>query len=84
MKLKKLTASLFMTFILPTILLSQSENIDLAMMYKIRQEGFLNSQIENLAYELTDLVGPRLTGSTASTGEWSGQKIKWKSLDSKT
>jgi len=45
-------------FILPTILLSQSENIDLAMIYKIKQEGIKNSQIENLSYELTDLIGP--------------------------
>ena len=78
MKLKNLTAALFMTFILPAILLSQTENIDLAIMYKIKQEGIKNSQIENLAYELTDLVGPRLTGSTGFNRgmEWAKKKME--------
>ena len=78
MKLKNLTASLFIAFILPAILLSQSENIDLAMMYKIKQEGIKNSQIENLAYELTDLIGPRLTGSTGFNRgmEWAKNKME--------
>jgi hypothetical protein len=78
MKLKQLTASLFIMFILPAILLSQGENIDLVMMYKIKQEGIKNSQIENLAYELTDLIGPRLTGSTGFNRgmEWAKNKME--------
>ena len=78
MKLKNFTASLFMMFILPAILLSQSGNIDLAMMYKIKQEGIKNSQIEKLAHELTDLVGPRLTGSTGYNRgmEWAKNKME--------
>ena len=78
MKFKNLTVSLLMTFILPVIILSQSENVDLAMMNKIKQEGIENSQIENLAYELTDLIGPRLTGSTGfSRGmEWAKMKME--------
>jgi hypothetical protein len=78
MKLKKIKVSLFMMFILPAILLSQSENIDLAMMYKIKQEGIKNSQIENLAHELTDLIGPRLTGSTGFNRgmEWAKNKME--------
>jgi len=78
MKLKNLTTALFMIFILPAILLSQSENVDLAMMYKIKQEGIKNSQVENLAYELTDLIGPRLTGSTGFNRgmEWAKNKME--------
>ncbi len=53
-----------MLFLLPILLLSQSENVDLAMIYKIKQEGLKNSSIEDLAFWLTDFVGPRLTGST--------------------
>ncbi len=42
---------------------SQDAAIDLNMVYKIRQEGQRNSDIETLAYIMTDLAGPRLTGS---------------------
>ena len=78
MKFKKIIALLLMTFILPAILLSQNENIDLAMMYKIKQEGIKNSQIENLSYELTDMIGPRLTGSTGfnRSMEWAKNKME--------
>ncbi len=41
----------------------QEVSVDLEMVYKIRQEGQRNSDIETLAYLLTDLAGPRLTGS---------------------
>jgi hypothetical protein len=77
-EIRKLASSLLMMFILPAILLSQGENIDLAMMYKIKQEGIINSKIENLAYELTDLVGPRLTGSTGFNRgmEWAKNKME--------
>jgi len=51
-------------FFLPLWLMSQNENVDLAMMYKIKQEGLKNSSIEDLAFWLTDYAGPRLTGST--------------------
>jgi len=42
---------------------SQEAALDLDMEYKIRQEGQRNSDIETLAYIMTDLAGPRLTGS---------------------
>jgi len=51
-------------FFLPLWLMSQSENVDLGMMYKIKQEGLKNSSIEDLAFWFTDFAGPRLTGST--------------------
>ena len=71
-------SSLLMTFILPAILLSQGENVDLSMMYMIKQEGIKNSQIENLAFELTDMIGPRLTGSTgfSRAAEWAKAKME--------
>ena len=51
-------------FFLPLWLMSQSENVDLSMIYKIKQEGLKNSSIEDLAFWFTDFAGPRLTGST--------------------
>lgn len=43
--------------------LAQSTATDLTMAYKIRQEGQKNSEIEKISYIMTDLAGPRLTGS---------------------
>jgi hypothetical protein len=42
---------------------SQEATNDLEMVYKIRQEGQRNSDIDTIAYIMTDLAGPRLTGS---------------------
>jgi len=62
--MKKITASLLFLLFLPLWLPAQSENVDLGMIYKIKQEGLRNSSIEDLAFWLTDFVGPRLTAST--------------------
>ncbi|HCM60806.1 MAG TPA: peptidase M28, partial [Bacteroidales bacterium] len=56
-----LAAALLLAFVMPVS--SQVTAVDLEMVYKIRQEGQRNSDIETLAYLLTDLAGPRLTGS---------------------
>lgn len=57
---------------------SQTEKVDLGMIYLIKQEGLRNSQIEELAHGLTDYVGPRLTGSTGSQrgNEWAKKKME--------
>lgn len=57
---------MFVTLILTAMVMpafTQKDAVDLSMAYKIRQEGQRNSQIDELAYVLTDLVGSRLTGS---------------------
>jgi len=64
MKMKKFSTTLMLFLFLPLWLLSQTENVDLNMVYKIKQEGLKNSKIEDLAFWLTDYVGPRLTAST--------------------
>ena len=58
--------------------MSQSENVDLSMVYKIKQEGSKNSGIEDLAFWLTDFVGPRLTASTGFNRgtEWAKKKME--------
>jgi hypothetical protein len=58
--------------------MSQIENVDLQMIYKIKQEGQQNSQIQELAFWLTDYVGPRLTGSTGGNrgNEWAKKKME--------
>lgn len=42
---------------------AQTEKIDQAMMDKIRKEGMENSKLMDIAFHLTDVSGPRLTGS---------------------
>lgn len=56
-----LVAVILFAMVMPAV--SQEVAVDLEMVYKIRQEGQRNSDIETLAYLLTDLAGPRLTGS---------------------
>ena len=60
------------------VIIAQSEKVDLSMVYKIKQEGLRNSGIEDLAFWLTDFVGPRLTGSTgiARGNEWAKKKME--------
>jgi carboxypeptidase Q len=78
MKFKNLATTLFVMLWLPALLMAQNENIDLAMIYKIKQEGLKYSQIEELAFGMTDLTGPRLTGSTGMTrgNEWAKKKME--------
>jgi carboxypeptidase Q len=63
---------------LPFITMAQSENVDLTMVYKIKQEGLKNSSIEDLAFGLMDFVGPRLTGSSGINrgNEWARKKME--------
>lgn len=51
-----------MTFFISSVLQAQ-EKVDTAMMLRIRQEEFNNSQIKTIAHNLTDVAGPRLTNS---------------------
>lgn len=78
MQKKKITLSFMLLLVLPLWLMAQNENVDLSMIYKIKQEGLKNSGIEDLAFWLTDFVGPRLTGSTGNTrgNEWAKKKME--------
>jgi carboxypeptidase Q len=78
MKIRKISIALLFLFILPSWLMSQNETVDLGMIYKIKQEGLKNSGIEDLAFGLTDFVGPRLTASTGNTrgNEWAKKKME--------
>jgi carboxypeptidase Q len=78
MKIKKISVSFLFLLFIPTLLMSQSENVDLSMIYKIKQEGLKNSSVEDLAFWLTDFVGPRLTASTGynHANEWAKKKME--------
>jgi carboxypeptidase Q len=42
---------------------ASDESVDLDAVTKIRDQGFRHSQVMDLAWHLTEGVGPRLTGS---------------------
>ena len=42
----------------------KTEKVDLHMVARIKNEGFNNSKVMETMYQMTDEVGPRLTGST--------------------
>jgi carboxypeptidase Q len=54
------------------------ERVDLAVVERIRDEGINRSQVEDLAQHLTDVIGPRLTGSPAMkrANDWTAQKFR--------
>ncbi|MCU0379352.1 MAG: M20/M25/M40 family metallo-hydrolase [Bacteroidales bacterium] len=78
MKIRKTGITLLLMLTMPLLLHSQSENVDLVMVYKIKQEGSRNSKMEELAFGLTDMTGPRLTGSTGNNrgNEWAKKKME--------
>lgn len=54
------------------------ERVDLAVVERIRAEGLERSGIESLARHLTDVIGPRLTGSPAMkrANEWTADRFR--------
>ncbi|HLN19757.1 MAG TPA: M20/M25/M40 family metallo-hydrolase [Bacteroidales bacterium] len=75
--MKKLSlAGIILIFV--NVALFSQEKTDLGMIYRIKQEGLKNSGIEDLAFWLTDYVGPRLTGSTGNKkgNEWAKKKME--------
>lgn len=62
MKFIKASAFVFL-FVLPATLLAQIEKIDQAVMAKIRNEGLQNSKVMDIAFQLTEVSGPRVTNS---------------------
>lgn len=55
-----------------------TENVNMRTIMLIKQEGFSNSQAMRTLFELTDVNGPRLTGSPGmkQAEEWAAKKLK--------
>ena len=79
-------ASLLVALVLPALALPPlpaaaqvaQEAVDLSVVQRIRQEGLEHSQIEPLARHLTEVIGPRLTGSPGMkrANEWTAQTLR--------
>ncbi|GHA76506.1 M28 family metallopeptidase [Pontibacter akesuensis] len=56
---------------------AQQEPVDLDMVHRIKQEGLQNSQVMKTAFYLTDVSGPRLSGSPGLTraNEWAVKQL---------
>ncbi|MFP4488940.1 MAG: hypothetical protein ACLFN1_06515 [Bacteroidales bacterium] len=78
MNIKYLTATALLLFVITGTIISQHEPVDLNMVYKIKQEGFKNSDIEDLSFWMTDFTGPRLTASKGKkrADEWADSRMK--------
>ena len=63
---------------LVSVLLVAQERPDQQILWKIRQEGTTNSQIMRTLHVLTDVYGPRLTGSPSlkAAGEWAIEQMQ--------
>src|SRR5262245_24960511 len=64
----------------------QAEKVDLDAIYKIKDEGLNRSQVMQTLSYLTDVYGPRLTGSPQikAAGEWAKTKLsEWELADVK-
>ncbi len=78
MKKRYLFLVLSVLFVFPSASFTQDEPVNLEMIYKIKQEGFKNSDIEELSFWMTDFAGPRLTASKGkkNADKWVSEKMK--------
>ncbi len=77
--MKKFSITLVVSLI--SCLLFAQENIDLSAIEKIKKEGLENSAVEEIAFKVLDLAGPRLTNSPGyhrATGIVIDQLEEWK------
>jgi hypothetical protein len=78
--------SFLLLFVLPGFLTAQTENIDPAVMARIRTEGLQNSKVMDIAFHLTDMSGPRVTNSQGffrAAGYAKSQLAAWGLSDSR-
>jgi carboxypeptidase Q len=61
-----------------TSIWAQTESVDTAMMQKIRAEETQHSLVPEIAHQLTDMAGPRLTGTPGydRAASWAVQELK--------
>lgn len=61
----------------PAVVPAPGERVDLDMIGRIRAEGLERSQVMDILWELTDVIGPRLTGSPAAraANDWTRERL---------
>jgi carboxypeptidase Q len=73
----RLTAVFVVLQIALATVVSAAEPVDLELVTRIRDEGFRRSQVMDIAWHLTDVIGARVTGSPQMTAanEWTKDKL---------
>jgi len=63
---------------LPASVFAAEEAVDLEMVTRIRDEGFTNSKVMDTIGYLTDVIGPRVTGSPQmrEANDWTRQRLE--------
>ena len=74
--MRKLTVYFF--FLFTALNLLAQEKLDLEVINKIKDEGLKNSKVMEIAFQLTDVNGPRLSGSPGFTkaATWAKSELK--------
>lgn len=74
---RRFIASLLIIVLISLPVLAQSANTDSALLAKIREEAMQRSQIMKTIHMLTDVYGPRLTGSPnhKNAAEWAVKQM---------
>jgi len=76
-RIKLITACTLLCLALPTVAQMPQEKVDLDAIYKIKDEGLNRSQVMDTISYLTDVYGPRLTGSPQikAAAQWVKSKL---------
>lgn len=75
----KLALALCLSLMAPGLAANANEeNVDWQMLTRIRDEGFTNSKVMQTLSQLTDVLGPRLTGSPdlKQANEWTRKQLE--------
>ncbi|HKI01472.1 MAG TPA: M20/M25/M40 family metallo-hydrolase [Thermoanaerobaculia bacterium] len=75
---RQLILALALLLAAPSLSRGADEPVDLSMMTTIRDEGFRRSQVMDTLFHLTDVIGPRLTGSPQlkEANEWTRRQFE--------
>lgn len=79
--MKRNYSLLLLLLLFTSLTYAQQEAVDLQMIEKIKDEGLNRSQVMKTAFYLTDVIGPRLSGSAGlkHANEWTRQQLTdWK------
>lgn len=77
---KRISSDFVLPFVIVLMITSplvSQEKVELNIVERIKEEGFNRSQVMDYAWHLTDVIGPRLTGSSnmREAQEWTKAKM---------
>ncbi len=78
MRSRRLVPAAACALVLSATFVYSQESVDLSIIHRIKAEAFENSQVMDHVFYLTDVHGPRLTGSPGykEAGDWAVSRLK--------